>query len=392
MTDENGKDYIDFFCGAGALNYGHNNDFIKEKMIAYLQEDRILHAMDMYSPAKRAFIETMEEKVLKPKGMNYKIQFVAPTGTNAVEAALKLARKVTGRTNVFALMGAFHGMTLGSLALTTDESDRGGAGVPLNNVTHIPAPYMFPELDTIKYMETLLTDDHSGVAKPAAIIFEPVQSDGGIYPLPVEWMQRLRALCDKYGILMIADDIQAGNNRSGHFFSFERAGIIPDIVTLSKSIGGYGMPCSVVLLKPELDVWKPGEHTGTFRGNQLAFVAAKAGLDFMIENDIAGQVRAKELIVHDFLANEILPMDSRLEVRGIGLQWGIDFNGFGGEIAAREVGRACFDRGVVAECAGRSGNVLKIMPPLIIEEDLLKKGLAILKEALAAVLNAHKEA
>ena len=386
MTDEDGRTYIDFFCGAGALNYGHNNDYIKEKLLAYLQEDRILHAMDMYSPAKRDFIRFMEERILQPRGMNYKIQFVAPTGTNSVEAALKLARKVKGRTNVFALMGAFHGMTLGSLALTSDVSDRAGAGKPLHDVTHIPAPYMFPELDTVEYMERLLTDDHSGVSKPAAIIFEPIQSDGGIYPLPAEWIRRVRDLCDRHDILMICDDIQAGNNRSGQFFSFERAGVIPDMITLSKSIGGYGMPCSILLLKPELDIWKPGEHNGTFRGNQLAFVCAKAGLEFMLENDVAGQVRAKETIVHDFLSSEIAPMDSRLQIRGLGLMWGIDFNGMDGAVSARDVGHACFDRGLIAECCGRNGNVLKLMPPLIIEEDLLRKGLAILKEAMTAVL------
>ncbi|MCQ2452935.1 MAG: diaminobutyrate--2-oxoglutarate transaminase, partial [Oscillospiraceae bacterium] len=323
MTDEEGRTYIDFFCGAGALNYGHNNDYIKNKLIAYLQEDRLLHGMDMYSPAKRDFISFMQEKVLKPKGLNYKIQFVAPTGTNAVEASLKLARKVTGRTNIFALMGAFHGMTLGSLALTSDLSDRAGAGVPLHDVTHIPAPYMFPELDTIAYMERLLTDDHSGVSKPAAIIFEPLQSDGGIYPMPVEWMQRVRDLCNRHGILMICDDIQIGNNRSGSFFSFERAGVVPDMVTVSKSIGGMGMPCSILLLKPELDIWKPGEHNGTFRGNQLAFVTAKAGLEYMLENDVAGQVRKKEAIVSEYLEKEILPLDNRLQVRGLGLMWGI---------------------------------------------------------------------
>lgn len=387
MTDEEGRTYIDFFCGAGALNYGHNNDYIKNKLIAYLQEDRLLHGMDMYSPAKRDFISFMQEKVLKPKGLNYKIQFVAPTGTNAVEASLKLARKVTGRTNIFALMGAFHGMTLGSLALTSDLSDRAGAGVPLHDVTHIPAPYMFPELDTIAYMERLLTDDHSGVSKPAAIIFEPLQSDGGIYPMPVEWMQRVRDLCNRHGILMICDDIQIGNNRSGSFFSFERAGVVPDMVTVSKSIGGMGMPCSILLLKPELDIWKPGEHNGTFRGNQLAFVTAKAGLEYMLENDVAGQVRKKEVIVSEYLEKEILPLDSRLQVRGLGLMWGIDFNGLDGKVCARDVGHACFERGLIAECCGRNGNVLKLMPPLIIEEDMLREGLAIVKEALVSQLS-----
>ena len=388
MFDESGNRYIDFFCGAGALNYGHNNPYIKEKVIDYLENDGILHSLDMYAVAKRDFIEYFEENILKPRNLNYKIQFPAPTGTNAVESALKLARKYTGRPGIFALMGAFHGMTLGSLSLTTDADSRKGAGVVLHDVTHVPAPYMFPELDTIKYIETLLTDDHSGVAKPAAIILEAVQSDGGIYPLDPEYLRRLRDLCDRHGILMIVDDIQVGSCRTGWFFSFERAGIVPDIVTLSKSIGGFGMPFALTLIKPELDVWNPGEHNGTFRGNQLAMVAAKAGLEFMENDKVIDQVRAKEKIVSKFLNEEIRTLDSRIEIRGIGLMWGIDFNGIPGEALAGKAVHACFDRGLIAECAGRRNNVLKVMPPLVIEEDLLIEGLGKLKDAVAAVLQA----
>lgn len=388
MFDEDGRRYIDFFCGAGALNYGHNNPYIKEKLIKYLEDDGILHSLDMYATAKRDFIECFEDNVLKPRGLDYKIMFPAPTGTNAVESALKLARKVKGRPGIFALMGAFHGMTLGSLSLTTDADSRKGAGVVLHDVTHIPAPYMFPELDTIKYMDTILTDDHSGIAKPAAIIIEAMQSDGGIYPLDVDYLKRLRALCDKHDILLIVDDIQVGCCRTGWFFSFERAGIVPDIVTLSKSIGGYGMPFALTLFKPELDVWKPGEHNGTFRGNQLSMVAAKAGIEFMLKDNVIDQVRAKEKIVSKFLNEEIKPLDSRLDIRGIGLMWGIDFEGIPGEPLAGKAVHACFERGLIAECAGRRNNVLKVMPPLVIENELLEEGLGKLKDAVAAVLKA----
>lgn len=258
MTDEDGREYIDFFAGSGALNFGHNPDFMTEKMAAYLKEGGMLHAMDMYTPVKRDFLEYFEENILKPRGLDYKIQFAGPTGTNAVEAAVKLARIAKKRENIFAFMGGFHGMTTGALALTSDRCSREGAGQCLGNVTHIPAPYMFPELDTIKYIETLLTDDHSGIEKPAAIVLETVQADGGIYPFDAAWLRRLKALCEKYDILMIADDIQVGCGRTGTFFSFERAGIAPDMATLSKSIGGCGMPLALVLIKPELDVWLPG--------------------------------------------------------------------------------------------------------------------------------------
>lgn len=387
LYDEDGKEYIDFFCGAGGLNYGHNNEYIKGKVLEYLQSDGVMHALDMYTAPKREFLEFYEEKILKPRGLNYKIQFPGPTGTNAVEAALKLARKVTGRNNVFAMMGGFHGMTLGSLALTTDASSRAGAGVPLYNVTHIPAPYMFPELDTIHYMETLLTDDHSGVEKPAAIVLETVQADGGINPFPVEWLQRVRALCDKYDILMIVDDIQVGCARTGWFFSFERAGIVPDIVTQSKSIGGYGMPFALVLIKPELDIWSPGEHNGTFRGYQLSMVAAKAGLEVMLDEHVEDKVRGQEKIIAQYM-DEITALDpARVRTRGIGFIWGVDLYHCDPEgKASKQVLDLCFQNGLIVERVGRGNAVVKVMPDLLIGEATLRRGLDILKNAVAQVL------
>lgn len=387
LYDEDGKEYIDFFCGAGGLNYGHNNEYIKKKVLEYLQSDGVMHALDMYTAPKREFLEFYEEKILKPRGLNYKIQFPGPTGTNAVEAALKLARKVTGRNNVFAMMGGFHGMTLGSLALTTDASSRAGAGVPLYNVTHIPAPYMFPELDTIHYMETLLTDDHSGVEKPAAIVLESVQADGGINPFPVEWLQRVRALCDKYDILMIVDDIQVGCARTGWFFSFERAGIVPDIVTQSKSIGGYGMPFALVLIKPELDIWSPGEHNGTFRGYQLSMVAAKAGLEVMLNERVEDKVRGQEKIIAQYM-DEITALDpARVRTRGIGFIWGVDLYHCDPEgKASKQVLDLCFQNGLIVERVGRGNAVVKVMPDLLIDEATLRRGLDILKSAVAQVL------
>ena len=385
MTDENGKEYIDFFAGAGALNFGHNPDAMNKAMIAYLESDGIVHSMDMYTVPKRNFLEFFQSNILAPRGMNYKVQFAGPTGTNAVEAAVKLARKVKGRSNIFALMGAFHGMTLGAVSLTTDRCSREGAGIPLNNVTHIPAPYMFPELDTIAYMERLITDDHSGVEKPAAIILESVQADGGIYAFDVQWLQRLRQLCDKHDVLLIMDDIQAGIGRCGYFFSFERAGIIPDMVTISKSIGGCGMPLAMVLFKPELDIWEPGQHTGTFRGNQLALVAGLEGMKYFVENGLDAEVRRKGELVDKFIKEEICPMDSRLSYRGIGLLWGIDFGAFPGD-PVKALVSACFRNGVIAERVGRDNSVLKMMPALTISDELLLEGLRRVKIAIAEIL------
>ena len=385
LTDSEGRDYIDFFCGAGALNYGHNNDYIKRRVIEYMEADGVVHALDMYTEAKSDFIDFFQNNVLIPRGFDYKIQFPGPTGTNAVEAALKLARKVKNRSGVFALMGAFHGMTLGALALTTDAGSRGGAGVSLGDVTHVPAPYMFKGLDVIDYMQTLLDDDHSGVDKPAALVIETVQAEGGIYVFENEFLKGAEEFCRRNDILLIVDDIQVGCARTGTYFSFERAGIVPDMVILSKSIGGYGMPFSLVLFKPELDKWSPGEHNGTFRGYQPSIVAAKAGLEYMLGEKIEERVARLGEIFADFMEKEIKPLDSRIEVRGIGCIWGVDFASFGDDTSAK-VMRRCFADGLIVERVGRKNSVVKLMPPLVISEEELLEGLKILKNAIAACI------
>lgn len=383
--DENDNEYIDFFNGAGALNYGHNPDFIKEKLIKYLEEDNIMHSLDMYTMAKREFIDYYQEKILKVRGFDYKLMFPGPTGTNGIEMALKLARKAKNRTNIFALMGCFHGMTMGALSLTTEAAARKGAGVALSNVTHIPAPYYLDgSFDTLKYFEEILNDDHCGIEKPAAIIIETVQAEGGIHVFSKEFLQGLRRICDKYDILLIVDDIQAGCSRTGTFFSFERANIVPDIVVQSKSIGAYGMPLALVLIKPELDLFTPGEHNGTFRGFQLSMVAAKAGLEITVNENVPQKVKEKEKIVSDYLEKEIKPLlKDKQEIRGIGLMWGIEF--VDGKLARAVLDR-CFEKGLIIELAGRNDSVLKIMPSLLIDNDLLLKGLNIVKEAMLEIL------
>lgn len=379
MYDENGKEYIDFFAGAGALNYGHNNDYIKEKVIDYIQSDGIMHSLDMMTAPKAEFIEFFEKKVLEPRELDYKIMFAGPTGTNAVESLLKLARKVKKREMIWAYMGCFHGMTLGSISLTSDAASRAGAGVGLDNVYHIPAPYMFPELDTIKFMQTLLDDDHSGVEKPAAIFIETVQADGGVNVFSVEYLKALREFCDKNDILMVVDDVQVGCARTGTFFSFERAGIKPDMFSLSKSIGGYPFPMGLAMFKPEYDLWKPGEHSGTFRGIQLSMVAAKAGLEFMLDNNIEAETRRKGEIVREYLEKNVDGDPNVIATRGIGLLWGVEVkdDATAGAITAR-----AFKKGLVIERAGRDNAVIKIMPPLIISDEDLIAGLDILKAAI----------
>lgn len=387
IYDGVGKRYIDFFAGAGALNYGHNHPYIKEKLIEYLRDDGIMHALDMYTEAKAEFIEKFNAEILTPRALDYKYMFTGPTGTNAVEAALKLARKVKNRSEVIAFMGAFHGMTLASLALTTDQTSREGAGVPLNNVTHIPTPYMIGEQQAIDYLKMILSDDHSGLDKPAAMVIETTQAEGGIHVFSNSYLKAIERICRENDMLLIVDDIQVGCGRTGDYFSFERAGINPDMVVLSKSIGGLGLPMALLLIKPPYDIWRPAEHNGTFRGNQLAFVAAGAALDVLKQENVLAEVARKAKITEAFIYTEILPLHAKLTSRGIGLSYGVDFIGLDNTGAfAKKVLDICFEHGLIIERVGRQNAVLKIMPPLVIEDDILLDGLRILRDAIQAAL------
>ncbi|APQ59551.1 Diaminobutyrate--2-oxoglutarate transaminase [Paenibacillus polymyxa] len=388
IYSESGKKFVDFFAGAGALNYGHNNEYIKQKILAYLESDSITHGLDMYTKAKREFIEKFSQIILEPRKLNYKIQFCGPTGTNAVEASLKLARKITKRTGIFAFMGGFHGMSLGSLAVTSNIQKRSSSGIALSDVTFFPySESPIDSFDTIEYMEVVLNDGHSGIEKPAAIIFETIQAEGGVNIASPEWMLRLRELSDRHGILLICDDIQVGCGRTGPFFSFERAGMIPDIVLLSKSISGYGLPMSILLMKPELDVWKPGEHNGTFRGNQLAFIGATAALEYWEMNNLEQSVKYKEAFVREYLTKQILSLHKGLTIRGAGLIWGIDFSNVEDERITQKVVEECYQNGLIIESAGRKDSVIKLMPPLTIELELLQQGCSIIRQAIQENIN-----
>ena len=388
LYSESGEEYIDFFAAAGSLNYGHNNDFIKREVMKYLESDAVIQGLDMHTTAKRDFLSKFTNSILEPRGLDYKVQFCGPTGTNAVEAALKLARKAKNRPGVFSFMGGYHGMSLGSLSVTGNLSSREAAGRQLTGTTFIPYPgSSLPWFDSIAYIETILKDPSSGIEKPAAIILETVQAEGGVNVAPVSWLQDLRALCDRHDILMICDDIQVGCGRTGPFFSFERAAIIPDMVVVSKSISGYGGPMSLLLMKRELDVWKPAEHTGTFRGYQLAMVGATAALEYRRIEAIEERVRARETHLVGFLGREIASLGEDIGVRGIGLIWGIDLSRFGGEALAARISARCYELGLIVERAGRDGTVIKIMPPLTIEQHVLEQGCAILKRAFTDCLD-----
>lgn len=385
LYDDKGTKYLDFLAGAGAINYGHNNDYIKKYIIDYIENDGLMHGLDLYTEAKEEFMETFEREILKPRELDYKIQFTGPTGTNAVEAALKLARKVKKRNNIIAFSGAFHGMTLGSLSATSDEGSRNGAYVPLTNVSHLPYPGSV-EFDTLEYLKNVLEDDHSGIDRPAAILVETIQAEGGVNVAPVEWLQGLEKICHDYDILLIVDDIQVGNSRTGYFFSFERANIKPDMVTLSKSISGYGLPMALLLLKPELDIWHPAEHNGTFRGNQLAFVGAKAAIEYNIQNNLNDEVTKKGEYVKKYIEENILPLSNKLSLRGMGLIWGIDFSKLQRDDIVKKIIRKCFEKKLIIESAGRRDLVLKILCPLTISYDELDEGLKIILNVVEEVI------
>lgn len=381
LWDVDGKEYIDFFAGAGALNYGHNHPKMKEKLIAYIAGDGITHSLDMATKAKEQFLHRFHEVILTPRNLDYKIMFPGPTGTNSVESALKLARKVTGRDLIISFTNAFHGMTLGSLSITGNSFKRHGAGIPLHNSVSMPFDrYLGDDVDTIDYLERFLDDNGSGVALPAAIIVETLQGEGGLNSASIPWLKRLEELCRRWDILMIIDDVQVGCGRTGPFFSFESAGIKPDIVCLSKSISGYGVPMALTLIKPEYDIWSPGEHNGTFRGHNLAFITATEALTYWETEEFSQAIISKGEKVELFLDKLIKDIPQLAgSTRGKGLMRGI---ACGVEGLAEKICAAAFERGLIMETSGPNSEVFKIMPPLTIDEADLEKGLRILEQSI----------
>jgi len=383
LFDESGREYIDFLSGAGALNYGHNHPAMVQALIQYLQAGGLLQSLDLHTTAKRQFLELLYRNVIEPRKLNYKVQFTGPTGSSAVEAALKLARRITGRQGVVAFTNAYHGMSLGALSATGNRAKRAASGLTLTGVSHMPFDnFLGNAISTAPLLDQMLTSSGSGVDLPAAIILETIQAEGGVNVASKSWLQHIAQICVKHEIMLVVDEIQTGCGRTGPFFSFEDVGIAPDIVCLSKSIGGAGLPMALVLFKAELDQWQPGEHTGTFRGNNLAFVAGAIALDlFWASDSLEKEVRRKG----DFLREQLegiaaaYPEHSSM-VRGRGLLQAIawDHPGF-----AMAVSRSCFEKGLVVETCGPNDHVLKLLPPLTIADEALSVGVGIIREAIA---------
>ncbi|EBA06505.1 diaminobutyrate--2-oxoglutarate transaminase [Sagittula stellata] len=379
MTDESGQTYIDFLAGCSSLNYGHNDPDMKAALIEHLTNDGIAHGLDLHTNTKKDFIEAFERHILEPRGMDHKLMFVGPTGANAVEAAMKIARKVTGRTNVISFTNGFHGVTLGALAATGNSYHRGGAGIELNGVTRMPYDgYMGEGTDTADILETMLEDKSSGMDAPAAIIVEPVQGEGGLNAARPEWLRRVASLAKKHGALLIVDDIQAGCGRTGDFFGFEEAGLKPDLVTMAKSVSGFGLPMGLVLLKPEHDIMGPAEHNGTFRGNTHAFVTARVAIEkFWADDAFAKDIARRADIVEKGLS-ALAAMIPGAYLKGRGMMRGVDVGS--GELAAAICAKA-FENGLVIETSGPEDEVVKVLAPLTTPDETLGKGLAIVLDA-----------
>lgn len=384
LTDSEGNEYIDFLGGAGTLNYGHNNPKFKQALIDYIQADGMTHGLDMYTNAKQAFLESFQQRILEPRGMDYRMQFTGPTGTNAVEAALKIARKNTGRHTIVSFTNGFHGVTQGSVAVTANQKYKESVGMPLPGVQFMPYDGYLGDFDTLTYFEKALQDKSSGLGHPAGVIVECIQGEGGLNVASKEWMQRLQDICKRYDMVLIVDDIQAGCGRSGTFFSFEEFGIEPDVITLSKSLGGYGLPMAVVLLKEELDSWKPGEHNGTFRGNNHAFITARQALEhYWADDSFAKEVQEKASFLKSQLKRIQAAHGGQMKHKGRGIMQGLEF--LDGETAER-VTQLAFERNLIIETSGSEGQVVKVLCPLTIPMTELAQGLNILDECISDVM------
>jgi diaminobutyrate-2-oxoglutarate transaminase len=388
QVDEAGKRYIDFFAGAGVLNFGHNNPRMKKAIIDFIESDGVAHSLDMYTDVKREFIAAFASTILEPRGWDLKMQFMGPTGTNAVEAAMKLARKVTGRETVVAFSHGFHGMTLGALAATANSYFRNAAGVPLGHVVHLP----FEDsagggVQNIHEMRCAYADSSSGLEKPAAIMVEAIQAEGGVHVASEQWLKAVQLLARETGALFIIDDIQAACGRTGSYFSFDGMGLDPDIITLAKGIGGFGTPLAMNLIKPEHDKWSPGEHTGTFRGQGISFVAGREALRYFEDDKLMKDVARKGARMREALEKIASAHgDMNWSARGKGMIQGLDI---GDGALAKDMARRCFEGGLLIGPCGTGGSVLKLIPPLTIEDENLGKGLEILAQSIHEAVEAR---
>lgn len=387
MTGADGRDYIDFLAGCSSLNYGHNDADMKSALIDHIAGDGIAHGLDLHTTTKAAFLDAFERHILTPRGMDHRVMFTGPTGANAVEAAMKIARKSTGRTNVVAFTNGFHGVTMGALAATGNGYHRGGAGMETQGVTRVPFDGYADGLDSAALLDQMLSDNSGGIDAPAAIMLEAVQGEGGLNAASAEFVRAIADIAKRHGALLIMDDIQAGCGRTGKFFSFEEMGVMPDLVPLAKSISGFGLPLAMVLVRPEHDVFGPAEHNGTFRGNTHAFVTARVAIEKFWSDDAFEADLARRADLIQSRLSELAELVPGAYLKGRGLMRGVDVGS--GDLAAAICKRA-FDGGLIIETSGNEDQVVKVLAPLTTPDTLLSRGFDILLDAARDVLATTK--
>ncbi|MGD8534254.1 MAG: aspartate aminotransferase family protein [Candidatus Aminicenantes bacterium] len=395
VEDVDGNIYIDFFGGAGVMNVGHSNPTVLESVSEQLS--RLTHSLDIPSEPRKALIDRLLSLLPDPL---QKIFFGGPTGSDAVEAAMKLAKYNTHRHLMISFEGAYHGMSSGALSLSSGLSFKEDFLPLIPEVHFVPYAYCYRcafgkesgscDMDCVKYLEHVLEDPHSGVGRPAALIVEAIQGEGGSIVPPESFLTGIREICDKNQIIMIVDEIQAGLCRTGKMFAFEHSGIEPDIITLSKGLGGLGFPISCIVYKEKLDKWPPGKHIGTFRGNVIAYAAGAAALRFMAENNLAEHSSNLGEKMLSWLKN--IEKDSTIvgEARGRGLMLGIELvsDKASKEPApdlAQRVRTICHQHGLLVEIGGHYSNVIRFLPPLVLTEELAKKGMEIFADSIREV-------
>lgn len=410
VTDVEGNKYLDFLCGAGTLALGHNDSEINQTMVDLLTGDAPLHTLDLTTPVKDKFVHTLLSLLPGELKDNAKVQFCSPSGTDAVDAALKLCKTATGRTSVIAFQGGYHGMGHGALALTGNLTAKNKVHGLMPDVHFFPYPYSYRcpfglggeagVKAACTYFEHVLKDPESGITKPAAVIIEPIQGEGGVIPAPVEFLQTIRRVTQELDIPMIVDEIQCGIGRSGKFFAFEYADIVPDVILASKAIGG-SQPLSVVIYNKKLDKWEQGAHAGTFRGNQLAMAAGTVVMNRVSKPEFLEEVREKGKIIEERLL--ALKAKTKIigDVRAKGLMIGTEFvnpkgqpDGIGslptsGEIAAK-VQKICFENGFVAEKGGRGGSVMRCLCALNITKDEINTAMDIFEKVVLQVAKEYE--
>ncbi|WP_231184179.1 diaminobutyrate--2-oxoglutarate transaminase [Haladaptatus sp. DYF46] len=389
VEDVDGTEYYDCLAGAGTLALGHNHPVVVQAIEEVLDASGPLHTLDIATPTKDAFVDELFGSLPDEFADSARVQFCSPAGTDAIEAALKLVKTATGNRSTLAFQGGYHGMTHGALGLMGDTDPKDAVPGTMPDVHHLPYPYDYRcpfgiggedgHRTSSRYVERLLDDPESGITDPAGMVLELVQGEGGAIPAPDEWTREVRRITRERDIPLVVDEIQTGLGRTGETYAFEHADIVPDVVTLSKAVGG-GLPLAVVVYDESLDVWEPGAHAGTFRGDQLAMTAGRATIEYVLENDLPARAERMGKRLRNHLEETAETFDSVGDVRGRGLMLGaeiVDPTAEPDELGsypvepdlASAIRGECFDRGLIVELGGRHGGTVRFLPPLVVTKD-----------------------